>query len=150
MIQAAPRLRGWPFPLTFPGPVFGPTRFPQSRHCGVLWSARYPCRYFGPVSAPDSFARRCGNSLAQFASILSDFSGGLMLFASGPFHSHVLDPSSSFLAFLSRDSAASSGLHATPVTVSLRPGSYWISLGLTAPPTLRLSVRLGAFASGFA
>jgi len=39
------RLRGWHFPLTFPGPVVGPSHFPQSRLCGVLWSARYPCQH---------------------------------------------------------------------------------------------------------
>jgi hypothetical protein len=50
--------------------------------------------------------------------------------ASGLFHSRVLDPSPSFLLFLSRDSAASSGQHATPVTI--------FTLGLTAPPTLTL------------
>jgi len=59
------RLRGWPFPFTSPGPVLGPSRFPQLRPCGVLWSARYPCQSLGPDSTPDSFACRSGNTLTR-------------------------------------------------------------------------------------
>jgi len=106
-------------------PVTGPSRFPQSRPCGVLWSARYPCQLhltvsLGPDSAPDSLARRCGFSSASSLLTWTDYSGGSSACAAGPFHSHFLDPSLVCLAFLSRDPAASSGLHATPASFTLR------------------------------
>jgi len=102
-----------------------PSRFPQSRPCGVLWSAHYPCQLHlsassGPGSAPDSFAPRCGFQLSLLALTRADSSGGSSACADGTFHSRVLNPSLVGLAFPGRDSAASSGLHATPVSAALR------------------------------
>jgi len=70
------RLRGWRFPLTCPGSVVGPSRFPQARPCGVLRSARYPCRKHlaascGLDSTPDFFAHRCGLELSLSAYLIS-------------------------------------------------------------------------------
>jgi len=89
-------------------PVSGPSHFPQSRPCGVLWSAHYPCQLhlsvsLGPDSAPDSLAPRCGFSSASSLLAWTDCSGGSSAYAAGPFHSHFLDPSGAHLAFLRRD-----------------------------------------------
>jgi len=129
------------FSLLSSVPVTGPSRFPQSRPCGVLWSARYPCQLhlavsLGPDSAPDSFASRCGFCSASKLSTWTDGSGGSSACAAGPFHSHFLDPSSVRLAFLSRDPAACSGLHATPASFTLRLFWTWQN-----PRLSRLSVR---------
>jgi hypothetical protein len=45
------RLRGWLFPLTFPGPIFGISWFPQPRLCGLLWSASYPYQHHSKTYA---------------------------------------------------------------------------------------------------
>jgi hypothetical protein len=62
------------FLFTVPASTTGPSRFPQSRPCGVLRFARFPCLYASPHpwfevslgrdSAPESFASRCGSRLA--------------------------------------------------------------------------------------
>jgi len=191
--------------FTVPCQFLGPSRFPQPRPCGMLWSAYYPCRFKGPSAPPDltlfqhfdfrqmiqaappltrlalsthiSWTHLRSVSISSVETLrralvctqplpvvrtrqyprlfrlserpLARATGFDFLaffrrpyaLASGSFHSRVLDPSPSFLIFLSRDSAACSGRHTTPVTI--------FTLGLTAPPTLHLSARLGAFASGF-
>jgi len=113
------------FSLLSSVPITGPSRFPQSRPCVVLWSARHPCQlhlavFLGPDSAPDSLAPRCGLSSASSLLTWTDDSGGSSACAVGPFHSHLLDPSSVRLTFLSRDPAACSGLHTTPASITSR------------------------------
>jgi len=62
------------FLFTVPASTTGPSRFPQSRPCGVLWYARFPCFRrirtipdptisLGRNSAPESVASRCGSRL---------------------------------------------------------------------------------------
>jgi len=66
------RLRGWLFPLTSPGPVVGPSRFPQSRPCGVLWSARNPCQHHPTsIDFPQDLTAPPALSLAGAASELT-------------------------------------------------------------------------------
>ncbi len=54
--------------LTPRGPVLRPrptSGFSQPRHCGVLWSARYPCQITVPDSPPGLTPPRCAGSLAH-------------------------------------------------------------------------------------
>jgi len=119
-----PRLRGWLFPLTCPGPVSGPSRFPQSRPCGVLWSARYPCQLpFGSLDLTATPTLTLIGAAWSFRFRLPDlhplgsgahrrvFQAAHSALAAGTFHLRFLDPSLARLDFLSRDPAACSGWH---------------------------------------
>jgi hypothetical protein len=68
--------------------------------------------------------------------------------AAGSFYSRFLDPSLARLAFLSRDPAACSGLHATPVDTALS-GSNALRRGLTSWGFLWIRQHPQAFRPGF-
>jgi len=105
----------------------GPSRFPQSRPCGVLWFARYPCQHHPGKGFPLDLTAPPTLSLVGAAFSLRFrrpdlqplWSGTLRwliqaarsALAAGTFHLRFLDPSSARLDFLSRDPAACSGLH---------------------------------------
>jgi hypothetical protein len=96
----------------------------------------------GLDSTPDSFAHRCGLELSLPACLISihsdqaPFDGLFRLLsalAAGIFHSRFLDPSLARLAFLSRDSAACSGLH-EPLSAPLQDFRLSAFLGPDSTP----------------
>jgi len=110
-------------------PPAHPASLLQLGCCGVLRSTRYPCHYLGCNRTPEFVATRSG--FKTFAFVLPDLQplwsdtlrrmcqAALSACAAGTRYPRgLLDPSSARLAFLSRDPAACSGLHATPASTT--------------------------------